>query len=155
MNVISDFVGKFNARISLDQNLIVEKNDRYFLLNKNLKRLIAKDFFYAGTYLGKMKDGTFFPSFGLLAMIAQTDANKTTVDSKTEWLFICGRDVFKQGIKSMTRPARKGDYTLILNERGDCLGFGKILKSRGEKKGKTKVAVKNIADIGDFLRRER
>lgn len=155
MNVISDFIGKFNARISLDQNLVVEKNDRYFLLNKNLKRLITKDFFYAGTYLGKTKDGTFFPSFNLLVMIAQTDAKKITVDYKTEWLFICGRDVFKEGIKSMTKPSGKGDYTLILNECGDCLGFGRILHSAGEKEDKNKVAVKNIADIGDFLRRER
>ena len=155
MNVISDFIGKFNARINLDQNLVVEKNDRYFLLNKNLKRLITKDFFYAGTYLGKTKDGTFFPSFNLLVMIAQTDAKKITVDNKTEWLFICGRDVFKEGIKSMTKPAGKDDYTLILNECGDCLGFGRILHSAGEKEDKNKVAVKNIADIGDFLRRER
>jgi ribosome biogenesis protein Nip4 len=48
---------------------------------------------------------------------------------------------------------RTGDYTLVLNEHKECLGFGKIMHSLGE--GKSGVAVKNISDIGDFLRREK
>ena len=154
MMLISDFVGKFMASMSLDQDLIVRKSGRYFLLNRNLKQLITKDFFYAGLYLGKVKDKMFFPSFNLLAMIAQTDANKITVDSKTEWLFICGRDIFKQGIMSMSKSGRKGDHTLILNKHGECLGFGRILHDM-EGGRENKIVVRNIADIGDFLRREK
>jgi ribosome biogenesis protein Nip4 len=42
---------------------------------------------------------------------------------------------------------------LVLNSYGECLGFGKILRSLdGKRKG---LAVENILDIGDFLRRER
>jgi ribosome biogenesis protein Nip4 len=154
MKVISDFISKFGTRMTLNQNMIVGKNGKYFLLNKNLRLLITKDFFYAGTYLGKMKDGAFLPSLNLLAMIVHSDANKITVDNKTEWLFICGRDVFKKGIKNISRPARKGDYTLVLNERGDCLGFG-VVRSTVGKEDRSKVIVRNIADVGDFLRRER
>jgi ribosome biogenesis protein Nip4 len=152
--MIDDFAGRFNTSIWLNRDLIVEKSNRYFLLNKKLKGLIAKDFFYAGVYLGKTRGKTFFPSFHFLAMIAQSDANKTTVDSKTEWLFICGRDIFRNGITGASKTLKKGDHTLILNAYGDCLGFGKISPSMHDV-GRNQVVVKNIADIGDFLRREK
>jgi ribosome biogenesis protein Nip4 len=87
-------------------------------------------------------------------MIAQTNANKVIIDKKAEWLFICGRDIFKRGIIDASKLLRKGDYTLILNERGDCLGFGRIVHNISEKDEK-RVVVRNIADVGDFLRREK
>ncbi len=77
------------------------------------------------------------------------------VDKKTAWLFICGRDVFKQGILKLMGTKRKGDYTLVLNEHKECLGFGKILHDIHKEREANKVVVKNILDIGDFLRRER
>jgi len=153
MKQIKDFVSRFQIRISLDKNLIMKRRDRYFLLNDSLKRLISKDFFYAGTCLGKTKRGKFFPSFNLLRIIAGKKANKVTVDKKTEWLFICSRDIFKQGITEEMGSKRKGDYTLILNQHGECLGFGRILCNLD--KAKDGVVIENISDIGDFLRREK
>jgi ribosome biogenesis protein Nip4 len=150
---IKDFVSRFQTRISLDKNLIVKRRNRYFLLNNSLKRLISKDFFYAGTYLGKTKRGKFFPSFNLLRMITRKKANKVIVDKKTEWLFICGRDIFKKGMTEVTGLKRKGDYTLIVNQHGECLGFGKMLCNLD--KAKDAVVIENISDIGDFLRREK
>jgi len=155
MKPIEDFVSRLKASISLDENLIVKKENRYFLINERLRSQIQKDFFYAGAYLGKVKGGIFFPSFILLAMIAEGKANKIMVDHRTAWLFICGRDVFKQGILDVTGSRRKGDYTLILTQRNECLGFGKISSNIGEEGDKSKVIVKNISDIGDFLRREK
>ena len=153
MNPIERFVSQSNSSLHLDRNLIVEKRNRYFLLDATLKRLVQKDFFYAGASLGKVKEGIFFPSFMLLAMMAEGKANKTVVDRKTAWLFICGRDVFKQGIIKVIGSKKKGGYALILNQHSECLGFGKILHDLNkEKKG---LAVKNISDIGDFLRREK
>jgi ribosome biogenesis protein Nip4 len=153
MKPINDFISRFHASIIFNESLIVKKENRYFLLNETLKSLITENFFYAGTYLGKIKNGKFFPSFSLLRMIAEGKANKIIVNDKTAWLFICGRDIFKQGILKAYGSKRKGDYTLILNQHRECLGFGKILNSLGEeRKG---LAIKNISDIGDFLRRER
>jgi len=149
---INDFVSRFCAKISLDESMIVGKQNRHFFLNQNLRRIINKDFYYAGLYLGKTKNERFFPSFNLLRLISQKNANKIIVDKKSEWLFICGRDVFRKGIVKVTGSRRKGDYTLILNRHGECLGFGRILHDLDEKKDE--VAVKNILDIGDFLRRE-
>jgi ribosome biogenesis protein Nip4 len=150
---IDDFVSRLDASFSLDENLIVKKQNRYFLLNESLKKLMSKDFFYAGVYLGKTKDRKFFSSFNLLGMIAQGKANKVVVDKKTAWLFICGRDIFKQGIVKVIGSKKRGDYTLVLNMYVECLGFGRILCDLDtEIRG---VAVKNISDIGDFLRREK
>jgi len=154
MKEINDFVGQFRASIPLDESRIIRNRNRYYLLSKKLKQQLQKGFFYAGAYLGAVKGASFFPSFLLLAMIAESKANKLVVDKKTAWLFICGRDIFKQGILKV-KGSRKGDYTLILNEHNECLGFGKIMCNLREESDANKVAVKNILDIGDFLRREK
>jgi ribosome biogenesis protein Nip4 len=154
MREISDFINRFDANISLDEASLVKKQGRCFLLDKSLKRLISEEFFYAGTFLGKTKKGIFFPSFYLLAMINKGKANKILVDAKTEWLFICGRDIFRQGITRIIGSYKCGDYALILNRRGECIGFGKILSDLDKEK-KNGVVVENILDLGDFLRREK
>jgi ribosome biogenesis protein Nip4 len=154
MKEIKDFVAQFNATILLDESHIVRNRNRYYLLSKKLKQQIPKNFFYAGAYLGAVKGASFFPSFLLLTMIAETKANKLVVDKKTAWLFICGRDIFKKGILKGNR-LKKGDYTLILNERDECLGFGKTTCNLLGEADANKVVVKNILDIGDFLRREK
>ena len=154
MKEIKDFVGQFNASIPLDEIRIVRNRNRYYLLSKKLKQQVPKSFFYAGAYLGAVKGTSFFPSFLLLTMIAETKANKLVVDKKTAWLFICGRDIFKKGIVK-GNMLKKGDYTLILNERNECLGFGKITCNLRGETDANKVVVKNILDIGDFLRREK
>jgi ribosome biogenesis protein Nip4 len=150
---VNEFANRFGTSFKPDENLLVKKENRYFLLNESLKKLISQDFFYAGTYLGKIKDRKFFPSLSLLAILAEKEANKIVVDTKTEWLFICGRDIFKRGIMKTMGSRKKGAYVLILNQYGECLGFGKIIHDLN--KETNGVAVKNVLDIGDFLRRER
>ncbi|MCW4045266.1 MAG: hypothetical protein NWE94_07100 [Candidatus Bathyarchaeota archaeon] len=154
MKALTSFAAKLGAKLSLSTGLIVEKAGRYFLLGKNLKGLVKGDFYYAGAYLGKVKNGTFFPSFTLLAMLSLGRANKIVIDKKAAWLFICGRDVFTRGILSVSGTRRKGDYALIMSEFGECLGFGRIMCSLDAKADAATVAVKNISDVGDFLRRE-
>jgi ribosome biogenesis protein Nip4 len=119
-----------------------------------LKKSVRKGFFYAGIYLGAVKGQSFFPSFLLLNMIANTKTNKLFIDKKSAWLFICGRDVFRKGIINATN-LKKGDYSLIMNEHNECLGFGKVMLSLRGVPDSEEVAVKNILDIGDFLRREK
>jgi ribosome biogenesis protein Nip4 len=153
MKPIMDFALKVRAKLVLDPKLVVEKEGRYFLLNKDLKSIARKDFYYAGKYLGKIKKGKFFPSFNLLATLAETDANKVVVDEKAVWLFICGRDIFGEGIKAVHGSRRKGDFTLVLNEFDECLGFGRILHDLSSKD--INASVRNVSDVGDFLRRER
>jgi len=154
MKAIMKFAFQLGAKISLKADFIVEKGGRYFLLNDALLKIARKNFYYAGTYLGKVKNGKFFPSFNLLKMLAKGEANKIIVEKKAAWLFICGRDIFRKGMLSARGSRRKGTHTLVLNEFGECLGFGKIVYSLDEAAKKTEVAVKNVSDVGDFLRRE-
>ena len=150
---INDFVSRFHLSITLNKNLILKRENRFYIVDKNLKKLIPAEFLCAGIYLGKTQNGDFLPSFNLLRIIAEKQANKVFIDRKTAWLFICGRDIFKKGILKAIGSKCKGDYTLVLNEYGECLGFGKIETNLDN--GKEEVAIKNILDIGDFLRRER
>jgi ribosome biogenesis protein Nip4 len=147
------FASRFGCRISFNSELVTEKNQRYYLLNPRLKKLLQNDYYYAGSYLGKMKNGMFFPGFNLLNMLVTIASNKIVVDQKAGWLFICGRDIFRTGIIKVMGSKRKGDTTLVLNEFGECLGFGKILDDLTVPGGK--LAVKNVLDVGDFLRREK
>ena len=154
MKELKAFVKQFNGHIILDESLVVRRHNRYYLLSEKLTHSVPDKFFSAGVYLGAVKGASFFPSFPLLRMIAQSKANKLVVDRKTAWLFICGRDIFKKGIANDTR-LKKGDHTLVLNEQNECLGFGKVMLNIRQEIDNKKVAVKNILDIGDFLRREK
>ena len=152
---ILTFASQFGVQIALNLDLMVEKNGRYYLVNPDLKPLVRQDFFYAGAYLGKAKEGKFFPSFNLLGMLAKKGANRIIVDKKAAWLFICGRDVLEKSIVRVQGPGKKDTNTLVVNEFGECLGFGRIVEKLGGAVGGNSVAVRNVSDIGDFLRRER
>jgi len=152
MNPIHSFVVQVEANIAFRKDQVVKQHDRYFLLNEDVKKMVRRDFYYAGTYLGKSKGPKFFPSFDLLDLISQSKSNKIIVDNKTAWLFVCGRDIFRKGILSVEGATRKGAHTLVLNEYKECLGFGRIVRSLEDvKEG---LAVKHVSDVGDFLRRE-
>ncbi|MCX8153098.1 MAG: hypothetical protein N3E52_01535 [Candidatus Bathyarchaeota archaeon] len=154
LKAIMKFASQLGARFALNAEFVVNRDGRYFLLNEALRKVVCKGFYYAGTYLGKVKNGKFFPSFNLLAMLAKSDANKVIVDRQAAWLFTCGRDIFKKGIVAVYGSRKKGAHTLVLNEFGECLGFGRIVCSLDGGIRDAEVVVKNILDVGDFLRRE-
>jgi ribosome biogenesis protein Nip4 len=146
------FASRFGCRIAFNSQMVTEKNQRYYLLNPRLKTILLSDYYYAGLYLGKIKNGMFFPSFNFLNLLVSPAANKIVIDQKAAWLFICGRDIFRTGIVKVMGSKRKGEATLVLNEFGECLGFGKIIEELRASEGK--IAVENVLDVGDFLRRE-
>ena len=149
---IADFAAMFQTKLPLEERLLRERNHRIFLLNKTLEEILPNNFLHAGIYLGKIEDGIFVPSFSMLNMISAITANKVFIDKRTEWLFICGRDIFMEGIMRIEGSTEKGTYVLVLNSRNECLGFGRtMLNLEHAKKG---LAVENLLDIGDFLRRE-
>jgi ribosome biogenesis protein Nip4 len=154
LKALTAFASKLGAKIAFNPDFVVEKSQRYYFLSPTLMKLGGRDFYYSGLYLGKVKNGIFFPSFNLLNLLIPTAVNKVVLDSKAAWLYICGRDVFRKGISKMMGAKRKGDFTLVLNEFDECLGFGMILERLSEFE-KNDVVVKNVSDVGDFLRRER
>lgn len=156
MKTIDEFAHRVGvANFEIEDDLVVQKGGRFFLLDRRLFAYLQKDFFHAGTYLGKVREGRFFPSFILLSMLAESGARGAFVDRKTAWLFICGRDAFSKGLLKVHGSAEKGDYVLVLNEWGECLGFGRAVVNLDLQGMPNQIAIKHISDIGDFLRRER
>ncbi len=151
MKPLTVFGSRFGGRVALNPEFVLERAQRYYLLNPTLRKVTRADFFYAGFYLGKVKNGIFFPSFNFLNILAPIAANKVVLDRKAAWLFICGRDIFRKGIVKLMGSQQRGDYTLVMNEFGECLGFG-VVTGNLEEDGK--VAIRNVLDVGDFLRRE-
>ena len=152
---ITNFAVQFGVQIALNLDLMIEKNGRYYLVNPVLEPLVRPDFFYVGVYLGKAKEGKFFPSFNLLVMLAKMGANRVVVDKKAAWLFICGRDILGKSIVRVQGASKKNTNTLVLNEFGECLGFGRIVENLSSEEGNNQLSVRNVSDVGDFLRRER
>jgi ribosome biogenesis protein Nip4 len=147
------FASRFGAQIAINPELVVEKAQNYYMLNSRLRKITHPPFFYAGLYLGKVKGGVFFPSFNFLNLLLPLAANKVVLDRKAAWLFICGRDVFRKGVVKFMGSRRKGDFTLVLNEFGECLGFA-VVEAEGGVVGGGQVLLRNVFDVGDFLRRE-
>jgi ribosome biogenesis protein Nip4 len=155
MKQLLTFASRFDAALPFNPEQVTKKDDRYYLISPELTKIAKGDYFYAGLYLGKDKNGMFFPSFNLLNLLSKSAKNKVVLDRKAAWLFICGRDVFRKGVVRVFGSKRRGDASLVFNEFGDCLGFGKILGGLSvEAGGKEAVAVENVLDLGDFLRRE-
>jgi ribosome biogenesis protein Nip4 len=152
---VTNFAAQFGIDIALNPDLTMEKNGRFYLVNPAVKPLVRADFFYAGVFLGKAKEGKFFPSFNLLSMLAKKDANRIVIDKKAAWLFICGRDVLAKSVVRVFGSGKKHSNVLVLNEFGECLGFGRIVGNLSEKGRSNDIAVRNVSDVGDFLRRER
>ena len=152
---LENFAAQFNVHVGFNVDLLVEKSGRYFLVNDVLKPFVSRDFFSAGVFLGKAKEGKFFPSFNLLGMLAKKGANRIVVDKKSAWLFICGRDILGKSIGRVYGAGRKNTNVLVLNEFGECLGFGRIVENLNGGAGENQIVVRNVLDVGDFLRRER
>ena len=142
MMEVVEFTKKFtNEKIG---NVIkVQRN--FFQVSEELlkvKSQIKKEPFALGSYLGSGKP--FHPSTALLDWLGERTKRFVVVDKKAAWLFLCGRDLFSESI--VQRNVDKG-LVIVKNESNEVLGYGEFTGR--------KVAIRNILDKGDFLRRER
>ena len=154
MRPLEHFLIQFGIRkFEKGNNELFVQDSKYFLISRQIQDIIKKTKkpFHAGTSLGKARGKKFFPSVNLLSMIKPKTSHKIWVESKAEWLFVCGRDIFGSGISRSSPKVQKNTITLVLNSNNEVIGFGKAVKSLKEKG----VVVQNILDIGDFLRREK
>lgn len=148
---LKKFIKQFTSEKVIKEELVVLDN-KYYLVNNQLKDFYSKiklDPFYIGEYIGKQKGENFFPSLTLVKKIAKFAKKTITLTNKGEWLFSCGRDIFSDSIEDSKGKPEPGSLVIIKNKYS-YLGFGKVMKKIT---GKGAV-IKNILDIGDFLRRE-
>ncbi|MFP4656885.1 MAG: hypothetical protein ACLFNK_04900 [Candidatus Woesearchaeota archaeon] len=141
------FAEQFGLSIGEGRRVVTlgdKKNER-FNVDAETKRMISSiksDAMFAGNPLGRNTGKGFIPSLWSIDMAAQSDmAKKITLDKRSAWLFLCGRDIFASSLED-ERPEK--DYVFPMNEQGENLGIGFF-------DGKMII---NLMDKGDFLRRE-
>jgi ribosome biogenesis protein Nip4 len=124
-------------------DILVEDNKYYLIDNesKKIKDEISRSVFSCGLFLGENKQSDFYPSLLLIDLISKYTTKKIIINKKTEWLFLCGRDIFEDSV--IDKSTNHG-YVLVLNELDEILGIGLF-------KGNT---ILNLFDKGDYLRRE-
>jgi len=137
--MLKEFTSTFTDEFP--EGRIWKKGKRFFLVDKDPNDKP----YYTGIYLGSVGKG-FHPSLWLLNWLKTRTKKKMGVDVKGEWMFICGKDIFQSSVKRISR-VDKNETVLVLNRNKECIGYG-IFQDR------KKVAVRNVFDIGDFLRRE-
>ncbi len=139
---IDEFTKKFTSE-KISDTVKIGRN--FFQVSDELldmKNKIKVQPFAIGTYLGSGKP--FHPSIAMLDWMDKRTEKYVVIDKKSAWLFLCGRDVFSNSI--VKQNSDKGQV-LVKNEFGEVLGLGEFTGKR--------VAIKNLLDRGDFLRRER
>lgn len=147
--MITDFINKFTDKKFEEIKKIRRK---YFIVSKkitSIREKIKLNPEAIGTFLGEEKKGRFFPSLALLELLAKQSNRKVFIDKKSEWLFLCNRDVMGQ---SIIKVNMKSGLVLVQNEADENLGYGKIVGDINSKDDT--IVIKNILDRGDFLRRE-
>ncbi|MEK6816492.1 MAG: hypothetical protein AABY09_02685 [Nanoarchaeota archaeon] len=146
--MIEDFCRKFTAK-SVDYE---KAGNAYYIIPKELKEIesFTKPVMM-GLYLGEDRKEKFFPSLALLTILAKTSEEKVCVKDIGEMDFVYGKDLRKRHILKFEGETKIGFLKIVVNKNGECLGYGKII---GEKNSEG-VIVKNVLDIGDYIRREK
>jgi len=147
--MVKEFVKFFTKKNILEGMDIALVRGEYYSVTSEQRKLLPKSPFYIGQYLGRRRGKDFFPSLFLLNLLAKESEKKISINDKGEWLFICGRDLFAKSI--VVKHGAIGELVLVLNKYEECLGYGSIIA----KFNAEHTVVKNLFDIGDFLRRER
>jgi ribosome biogenesis protein Nip4 len=146
--MIHKFIKQFTQEEIKD---IIQVRKDYYLANQDLletKNKIKLEPSSIGLYLGTATGKTFQPSPALIELIAKKSNNKIFINKNTEWLFLCGRDIFGKGIiKANTQEG----LVLVQNQKDENLGYGKIIDDISHKE---RIVIKNILDKGIYLRQE-
>ena len=108
----------------------------------------------AGLFLGYLERGEYKPSLPLAHLVARyAERGLVTVSEKAASLFLYGRDLFSGSITGYRGPLERGSLVVVLNPRGEALGYGVVVAAPHEWSPGSVVAVKNVRDLGWYLRR--
>jgi len=142
---MKEFIQNFTDK---DIGPIIKLHKSYYLVNEELQKVMKKipdEAQSAGIYLGEEEK----PSLALLRLISKISDTKIFLNEKAAYLFICGRDIMGQSI--IKANADEG-LVLVQNEKDENLGYGRFIGNINEPE---EIVVKNLLDLGNFLRREK
>jgi len=138
--ILSNFLNDFGIDDKL--NIDYEDIDKFLCQINNLEIKKNSSLFFAGTPLLDITHKPK-PSLKLLEIIKKKTNSIIKLNSKSSWLFICGRDILKKGILEKNKINNKA---IVLNEKEEIIGVAQKLIGRD--------FYKNYWNIGDFLKRE-
>lgn len=150
MRSLNEFLTAIGAEHGYDEEKLLKVNTKRFVVDGKLSDFVLdrRQLVYAGRYLGKTRR-EFLPSSILLDELSRVEGlNRIHVDAETAWLFVCGRDIFGENVRRMEGEFAGGNAFLVMFG-GSCLGYGVVEPSEG------RLILRNVLDIGDFLRREK
>lgn len=147
--MIDIFLSKFGIA-GLD---FIQIENKYYLADQKLQGLnkqIGKKPSLIGLYLGEVKDEKFNPSLALLNLISKKATEKVIIKDIGENDFLYGKNLRPRHILKIEGTVKEGFFKIVVNERNECLGLAKLKKIDNNE-----VSLRNILDLGDYLRRER
>jgi len=151
VRLMRKFLEGVGSSLAVDEGRLLRINNRRFTVGEDIEACIlrGRSLVYAGKLLGKDRN-LFHPSPALLQEVAsgQGPLNRVHVDREVGWLFVCGRDIFEESILRREGAFEEGALSLVMLD-GECLGYGRVETFEGRR------MLRNVFDIGDFLRRER
>ena len=136
LDALDEFTSRFTKERILHERL---RNEYYAPGNPPDKKARLE---YMTTRLGIQRGKTFRPSIPLLDWLGTRTNRRAFINEQSAWLFICGKNVLKEGI--ISNSVKEGSV-MVLNEREEVLGYGRV----------TGAGITNALDRGDYLRRER
>jgi ribosome biogenesis protein Nip4 len=152
MQAIQNFCSEFGINFEVPSNLSLRAigHQLHLFTEQQVKLVDAKQpVTGGGIYLGEINKNKFTPSAQFIDLFLKNSPYSVTVDEKTAYLYLCGRDIIEaSGIQV---DASEGSHILVKNQSGEILGYG---ITQNPKKSYSHILVKNKYDKGSMLRRE-
>ncbi len=89
------------------------------------------------------------------AFLIVKNKKRVFVNEKGEMLFLYGRDIFASSIIKADRDVKENDIVFVCNSDGDILGIGKMRLSINRLKESDRVAIENLIDRGEYIRKNK
>ncbi|TFG06410.1 hypothetical protein EU522_01650, partial [Candidatus Thorarchaeota archaeon] len=138
----------------------LQKNDKrqFFLIPATWIKLLEEidqfEISSLGLKMGELVKERFRFSLQTIDILAKITNHKIIVSRRGAEAFTYGRSILKESVLNLEPGLERGDTVLVMNEEGDCLGIGSLTidSSRLDRLSKDKLVVKNLVDIGAYVR---
>jgi len=144
------------TRLFDNKKIIVAKTnkEKIYLLSKevyNVYKKMKKQPYSVGFFFAEISDVVRF-SLGVADKYTKLRKKTVVVTKFGEEKFLYKRNLMKKHIVKFTDDIKEGDMVVVVNQKGDALGFGKALFSAKDVSRKSGALVKNISDKGFFVK---
>ena len=162
-NAIDRLFGeKIADKLIQNKHLIIGEGkwkEIFLISDKMIKILEAiadkKQPYSLGMQIGELdKNKKFKLSLEAVFEIVKFTSHKIQLTAKGAQTILYGRNISFSQVDKICYNARKGDYVILLDENGFPIGLGKILHDLTKmQQDKFKICIKNIMDLGWYLRK--